>query len=521
VLVWLLVTGFRLWFIGSLPLTGDESYHWEWSRHLAFGYYDHPGFTAYLIRLFTFLSGTSTEFSVRLPAVAMLGVASLAAYAVARDLARERGMGEARAEASGFVAGSLLLATPLHSAMGVYISTDPPLIAAWTVALWGFTRAFRGGGLRWWAAAGAVLGLAMLSKFLAFFMIPALVLTVFVVPSLRAALRRPHPYVAAACSLAVFSPFLWWNATHGWATFMFNFVYRQKPESVSLLYGPEMIAGQFVALSPVVFVLVLGELWRSLVRGIRRRSASVLFLALSTAVPLAYLSYVSLRQRIGLHWPAAAWTGALVLLAVRAVEVWPEAAGPTRRLHAWAACICVAMTVAVHAVVHTPPRWLDFEWAYGGDPKRINVALQAERFGWKELGRRVHDTMRMMRPGEESRVFIISHEYGMCSNVSFYTPGQPPSHLWCRRKTHGENYRFWDNYPSLAGKDAVFVARDLSKATGYLPTLAAHFKDVGEPEEIRIEVDGMHVRSFYIVRCAEFDGVTPVFIPIAPERSGS
>lgn len=36
----------RLLTVGQLPLSGDEAYHWEWSRHLAGAYYDHPGMTA-------------------------------------------------------------------------------------------------------------------------------------------------------------------------------------------------------------------------------------------------------------------------------------------------------------------------------------------------------------------------------------------------------------------------------------------------------------------------------------------
>ena len=35
-------------------------------------------------------------------------------------------------------------------------------------------------------------------------------------------LRRPHPYVAAALAIAVFSPVLIWNATHDWASFAFQ-----------------------------------------------------------------------------------------------------------------------------------------------------------------------------------------------------------------------------------------------------------------------------------------------------------
>src|SRR5579875_247550 len=42
----------------TVPLTGDEAYYWEWSRHLAFGYTDHPPMVAWTIALFSFL-GTS------------------------------------------------------------------------------------------------------------------------------------------------------------------------------------------------------------------------------------------------------------------------------------------------------------------------------------------------------------------------------------------------------------------------------------------------------------------------------
>jgi 4-amino-4-deoxy-L-arabinose transferase-like glycosyltransferase len=31
-------------------LTADEAYYWMWSKHLAFGYYDHPPMVALVIR---------------------------------------------------------------------------------------------------------------------------------------------------------------------------------------------------------------------------------------------------------------------------------------------------------------------------------------------------------------------------------------------------------------------------------------------------------------------------------------
>jgi len=40
---WLLLfvlTAFRLWFAATHDLLQDEAYYWQWSRHLAWGYYD-------------------------------------------------------------------------------------------------------------------------------------------------------------------------------------------------------------------------------------------------------------------------------------------------------------------------------------------------------------------------------------------------------------------------------------------------------------------------------------------------
>jgi len=54
----------RLFFAARLPLVPDETYYWDWSRHLASGYFDHPPMIAVLIRAGTFLGG-DTALAVR------------------------------------------------------------------------------------------------------------------------------------------------------------------------------------------------------------------------------------------------------------------------------------------------------------------------------------------------------------------------------------------------------------------------------------------------------------------------
>src|SRR3954470_16115219 len=78
----------RLVFAGIIPLFPDETYYWEWSRHLAAGYFDHPPAIAILIRLGTTLLAPfglgATPLAVRLaPALAGIG-GTIAMAATAR-----------------------------------------------------------------------------------------------------------------------------------------------------------------------------------------------------------------------------------------------------------------------------------------------------------------------------------------------------------------------------------------------------------------------------------------------------
>src|SRR5215208_1981425 len=67
----------RLFFAARMPLFPDETYYWEWSRHLAAGYFDHPPAIPLLIRGGTELFG-ATSFGVRFFPVLAGFIASLA-----------------------------------------------------------------------------------------------------------------------------------------------------------------------------------------------------------------------------------------------------------------------------------------------------------------------------------------------------------------------------------------------------------------------------------------------------------
>lgn len=522
---------FRLWFMTTLPLSGDEAYHWEWSRNLDLGYYDHPPLTAYLIRISTWLIGDSTELSARLPALIMLTGTAVVCFFFAGRLVVERGGARHAAERAGFLAGLLIMFAPIFAVSATYMSTDPPLIFFWTLTLFLLYRAMGSDGWLWWICAGLSAGFAMLSKFLAFFMAPAILVFLLVSPRDRCWIKRPHAYVAALCALLVCAPFLYWCATHGWATFMFNAVYRQKTGGFAPRYALEFLAGQsLLSLTPGVFLFAVYALWRMTREWRQTRARAPLFFALTSLVPLVYFLCASFQRRVGLHWPATAWIGTLVCLASldrRTGE--PIASG---RLWNAALAVCISAAVALYATVHIPPGWLNSssrdKIQYS---QKVNITKHAERFGWRELGRRVSEVRDEMLPTrreaeaargqpignepasktKEQGVFIICDQYGLAASVAFYMPDRPITHLWSPRRTHGENYRFWDDFTALKGMDAVFVTKRFLKTNDAVRELDEHFSAVAEPERLPIMVDGEEVRAFFLIRCHDFDGVAPKF----------
>jgi dolichol-phosphate mannosyltransferase len=142
-----------------------------WSRHPATGYFDHPPMVAWLVRAGTaFLPG---ELGVRILFVACGALAVVFAGLLARELSDDP-----RAPP---VAAALAATSPILVLTGGLALPDAPVEAAYAAATWLVARA-RGRG---WITAGVAVGLALLSKYTAALLAPALLLLVVLDRELR------------------------------------------------------------------------------------------------------------------------------------------------------------------------------------------------------------------------------------------------------------------------------------------------------------------------------------------------
>src|SRR5271170_1928121 len=227
------------------PLTFDEAYYWIWSKHLAFGYYDHPPGVALVIRLGTMIAG-DTELGVRLISILLALPMSFAVYRTAEILFGGRRVA---------TTATILLNVTLMAAVGTLIVTpDSPLLVASSFVLFFLARVLESGRGAWWLAVGAAAGVALVSKYTAMFFGPAILIWLISAPKLRQWLASPWLYLGGLVALIVFSPVILWNADHHWVSFI-----KQLGRSEIIDFKPafigELLPTQIAFATPLVFVL--------------------------------------------------------------------------------------------------------------------------------------------------------------------------------------------------------------------------------------------------------------------------
>ena len=509
------VAALRAWCAAALPLSGDEAYYWEWSRHLALGYYDHPPLVAWAIALSTRWLPAGSELAVRLPAIAALLLCALVCRGLALRLAAPLGLAGAAAERCACVAALLVLAVPILAFFGVYASGDALLFLCWALAMDQGWRAAVEGSRRACLGLGLAAGAGMLTKFLFALFAPAYALFLLLSPARRAWLRKPEPWLAAGLALLVNAPFLDWSATHGWITFRFNLLDRHRlvPGWAAFL---ELAGTQAAVLTPVVFLWAAAASARILRRW-RTAAAAELYLALLFAVPMSAFAVASLGgTQVGASWPTAAALGGCVLLAGRSEHVRAERGLRAARGALLATLGLAALVSALgYALLLLPPTSIErLALRHPTREKHFRDVRLSELYGWRELGQRVavvRAELLAAQPPAERGVFLLAAQYGVCAQVAFSTPGQPAVLLWDPPRRHGQAYRAWDRFEPLRGQDALFVTKHERHLARSLAELREHFARVHDTERFSVLHAGREVRAFYLVRCEGFDGAAPSF----------
>ena len=313
------LTAMRLVYAGVLDLRTDEAYYWTWSKESALSFLDHPPGIAWLIRFGTAIFG-DTRLGVRFGGI----VAMLVTQLLLADIVR-RVTHDARAV---ILAVLLPEAALYYGLLMAKVAPDTAMIPCAVAMLWSLVRLHESGNPRWWLAAGLFAGLALLSKFTAIMLLPAVAAFVLVPDWRRRWLLSPWPWLAALIAVIVFLPVLIWNAEHDWASFRFQFVRAVATHPFSFRTVGEFIGLQFGLVGFVLLPVVLSGVTLTAWRGYRTREPVAILLSTAVLVPFLYFLWKSLTLRVGDTWPMFLWPAGFAATAINLAmlprEGWPD-----------------------------------------------------------------------------------------------------------------------------------------------------------------------------------------------------
>jgi 4-amino-4-deoxy-L-arabinose transferase-like glycosyltransferase len=270
---------------------------------------------------------------------------------------------------------------------------------------------------RWWLAAGVFAGLALLSKFTAVLLVPA-VLAFMLVPDWRRRwLTSPYPWLAALIAVALFLPVLIWNYQHDWASFRFQFVRVVATHELSLRTVGDYIGVQWALVGAVLLPVVGVGLTLTVWRGYRRREPVAILLSTCVIVPFWYFFWKSLSLRVGDTWPMFMWpvgfAAAAINIAMLSREGWP--ARTIRSAVGWAVGAIVSGIVVVVLVFLY---YIVSPWNFIGDTDPVGgeagfeqlagrVRAQLDKTGASWIATTDYRTYAMLRWYFKDRVPVV------------------------------------------------------------------------------------------------------------------
>ena len=470
----------RLVYAGSAEMMPEETYYWNYARHLDLSYLDHPPMVAWLIRVATAVFG-QTEFGVRAGALLCGAITSIFVYKLTRNLF---------GAATALAALLLVQALPFFFLSGLLMTPDAPLVAAWAASLYFLERALIANQSRAWWFAGICLGLGMISKYTIALL--GVVAAAFMAwdPQARRWWARSEPYVGAALALVIFSPVIIWNAQHEWASFAFQTSRRlaETPQfALHKLIGSIIVLITPTGLLAVIAALLARHAGEEAPDAMRRRR----LLNLAILVPVSVIVVFSLRHEVKLDWTGAPWTAALPAMAYIMANQELRTGFARRIRAAWMPTVLVMLLIygaGLHYLVLGLP-------GVGYDKH-----IEAIPVGWRDLSAHIIDTANAYRRESGTEPLVVGMDrYAIASELSFYggahtATGFPTanSHLFGGM---GLMYGLWVPPASQDGRNLLLVAWSPGELDDQF--IRARVERLGPIEDDALMRDGVLIRHYY------------------------
>jgi hypothetical protein len=222
------------------PLNNDEAYYWMYSKHLAWGYFDHPPMIAVMIRIGYFF--IHNELGVRVVVVLSQLAALWSIWLVIDQEKRKK-----RENILLFFMIAAIL--PVFNIYSFIATPDAPLILFSAIFLLVYKRFLEDESWQNTLFLGLSITALIYSKY------HGGLLIILIILSNPGLLKSVRFYAAAFLALLLFFPHLFWQYANGFPSLRYHLVDRISGFNPS--HVPEYLASQFSFHNPLILVVLV------------------------------------------------------------------------------------------------------------------------------------------------------------------------------------------------------------------------------------------------------------------------
>ena len=493
--LWALIgvsTILRLVWAGSVGAAFDEPYYIQYIQHPSFGYFDHPPMVALVGAIGLALTGDAfSVFGLRLGFILLFGGST---WLLARLTGRFFG------ERTAFLAALALNATGYFGmAVSTIAQPDGPLLFFWLLTLDRLAVAIdEPDRLVPWLGVGLAWGGAMLSKYHAVLLPVGALLHIVFWPEARRCLRRPGPYVAAAIGSIMFAPVIAWNATHGWASFLFQAGRASASRQLRLDQLGAALGTEALFLFPWLWIVMALLLVKLIRRGPRSWEKSESFLIWQAVPALVLFHAIAAQTRIMPYWPLFGFIALLPLLG----RAWAEGLNTRPAVYRkWIPAVAL-FPVLLAVLLTAQARFGLLEDRQGRllgliAPKHDP---SADLVCWEQVASELERRGLLSEPG----TFLFTDSWERSAGLALATRGKIPVACY---HVEARSYSFWSRPEDWVGRDGIFVesVRVPGVVSNYRPFFA-RYESIGS---VRVVRRGVFLREVYLYRGTNQAGPFP------------
>ena len=415
---------------------GDEFYYYACSRHLQWGYYDHPPFVAFMMWISRHLFGNSLLATRIFPSLCGALLVWLAA-----DLSRALG-GSRFAQV---LTATCVACAPVYMLFFHFFSMNAFECGLWTALARIAVFAIAKDKPNAWLLFGLLLGLSLENKYSVAVFVSGLILGLLFVPARRHLLTIQF-WLGMLIALLMLLPNLLWMSNHGWPFLQWQSAIRQRHDFLDLSIG-RYAWQQALLTGATVIVWTSGLVALLLSRTLRNYR----FLAIASA--LTFITFYIAGGRV--LYPAP-----LFAILFAAGAVWLEQVSLQRRWIRPAIAIPVVAAAAILAPCFVPILPISRVAAYE-DHLHLGLPIQIERgrnntklpfdfafeSGWPTLVETTARVYKSLTPEQRGQASILAFNYQTAGAIDLLGPqyGLPPAisthmtyHEWGPRNAHGQ-----------------------------------------------------------------------------------